>query len=197
MPPPVRSAVAVATPRQRKSRSLADDMIMHRQASSLSVPPVERALTVATQRQRKSKSLSDEMFIERSPMSDLLHQPAPVVTKGSRPGDNQPDPCAKRFVRTTSKVKKCAGCGNANLSLRSCWECKKVECKDCRFWCTLCPKRKQYTICEDCNATGKFLWQNKKIWCCDECRRWMNYWGIHLATLDVLYIGQHPCLRLC
>ena len=54
--------------------------------------------------------------------------------------------------------------------LSNCWHCKRWECRDCAFWCTLCPRdeRKHY-VCSECQQQGGFLKNEGQKWLCDIC----------------------------
>ena len=67
----------------------------------------------------------------------------------------------------------CSSCYKPDQRMRQCWECTKWACKSCSFWCTTCPKGKdyQYNICGHCAAEEIYLQKDRhcKIWRCTWC----------------------------
>ena len=65
----------------------------------------------------------------------------------------------------------CETCGRNLQRSRQCWECGRLQCKHCAYWCTHCPSGSdKYTICSYCFLLGIYLRKKGKIWTCRRCR---------------------------
>ena len=78
-------------------------------------------------------------------------------------------PQSEKIVQQRSLV--CKTCDRNLQNLHRCWECGRMECKHCAFWCTMCPSGPdKYTICSYCVRPGIYLEKKGKIWTCRKCQ---------------------------